>query len=154
MVDDLSRQEKLLVIVDRPRNIGALPVVVACDCGIDVAYLPGQRMRRFTDLYPGNGKTDANDAFIADAARTLPMFSPLGPCRRWGWRCRSDRSIDTGREGQDRNGFGHAVASLAVTFGCATITAMNAATDIPKPCDNAAPLRPPSSHALGSSSRK
>jgi hypothetical protein len=79
MVDDLSRHEKLLVIVDRPRNIGALPVVVACDCGIDVAYLPGQRMRRIADLYPGNGKTDANDAsIIADAARTLLLFSALG----------------------------------------------------------------------------
>ena len=79
MFDDLSRHGKLLVIVDRPRNIGAHPVVVACDCGIDAAYLPGLRMRRIADLYPGRGKTGAKDAFIADAARTLPLFSPLGP---------------------------------------------------------------------------
>jgi transposase len=36
-------------------------------------YLPGLAMRRIADLYPGEGKTDARDAFvIADAARTLP----------------------------------------------------------------------------------
>ncbi|OZF29135.1 IS110 family transposase [Rhodococcus sp. 14-2483-1-1] len=77
---DLSRHGKVLVIVDQPRNIGALPVAVARDCGIDVAYLPGLRMRRIADLYPGNGKTDAKDAFIiADAARTLPdTLLPIG----------------------------------------------------------------------------
>lgn len=70
---ELSRHGKLLVIVDQPRNIGALPVAVARDCDIDVAYLPGLRMRRIADLHPGNGKTDTKDAFIiADAARTLP----------------------------------------------------------------------------------
>ncbi|MDJ0362991.1 IS110 family transposase [Rhodococcus sp. H29-C3] len=77
---DLSHHGKLLVIVDQPRNIGALPVAVARDCGIDVAYLPGLRMRRIADLYPGNGKTDAKDAhIIADAARTLPdTLLPVG----------------------------------------------------------------------------
>ncbi len=42
-------------------------------CGVTIAYLPGLAMRRIADLYPGEGKTDARDAFlIADAARTLP----------------------------------------------------------------------------------
>ena len=41
--------------------------------GIDVGYLPGLAMRRIADLYPGEGKTDARDAYvIADAARTMP----------------------------------------------------------------------------------
>ncbi|WP_143545839.1 IS110 family transposase [Rhodococcus sp. 14-2470-1a] len=77
---DLSRHGKVLVVVDQPRNIGALPVAVARDCGVEGAYLPGLRMRRIADLYPGNGKTDAKDAFIiADAARTLPdTLLPIG----------------------------------------------------------------------------
>jgi len=41
--------------------------------GCPVAYLPGLTMRRIADLYPGEAKTDARDAFIiADAARAMP----------------------------------------------------------------------------------
>ena len=70
---ELAEHGSVLVVVDQPRNIGALPIAVARDCGLDVAYLPGLRMRRIAALYPGQAKTDARDAFIiADAARTLP----------------------------------------------------------------------------------
>jgi hypothetical protein len=63
----------VLVIVDQIANIGALPVAVARDVGCEVAYLPGLSMRRAADLYPGEAKTDARDAFvIADTARTMP----------------------------------------------------------------------------------
>jgi transposase len=63
----------VLVIVDQPASIGALPLTVARDAGCKVAYLPGLSMRRIADLYPGEAKTDAKDAaVIADAARTLP----------------------------------------------------------------------------------
>ncbi|SFY45471.1 Transposase [Streptomyces atratus] len=63
----------VLVIVDQPASIGALPLAVARDAGCKVAYLPGLAMRRIADLYPGEAKTDARDAaVIADAARTLP----------------------------------------------------------------------------------
>ena len=63
----------VLVIVDQPATIGALPIAVARDCGCQVAYLPGLAMRRIADLHPGQAKTDARDAYvIADAARTLP----------------------------------------------------------------------------------
>ncbi|WP_182262801.1 transposase [Rhodococcus sp. UFZ-B548] len=73
LLEDLARHGRVLVVVDQPRNIGALPVAVARECGVDIAYLPGLRMRRIADLYPGRSKTDARDAFvIADAARTLP----------------------------------------------------------------------------------
>lgn len=69
----LGEHGSMVVIVDQPASIGALPVAVAQDMGMDVAYLPGLAMRRMADLYPGNAKTDARDAFvIADAARTLP----------------------------------------------------------------------------------
>ncbi|GAB1339849.1 IS110 family transposase [Streptomyces sp. E-15] len=63
----------VLVIVDQPASIGALPLTVARDTGCRVAYLPGLSMRRIADLYPGEAKTDARDAaVIADAARTMP----------------------------------------------------------------------------------
>jgi hypothetical protein len=63
----------VLLIVDQPASIGALPLTVARDAGCKVAYLPGLAMRRIADLYPGEAKTDAKDAaVIADAARTMP----------------------------------------------------------------------------------
>jgi transposase len=73
LFDKLAAHGPVLVVVDQPATIGALPVAVARACGHQVAYLPGLAMRRIADLYPGTAKTDARDAFIiADAARTLP----------------------------------------------------------------------------------
>ncbi|MGA9146242.1 MAG: IS110 family transposase, partial [Candidatus Nanopelagicales bacterium] len=70
---ELVEQGTVLVVVDQPSSIGALPIAVARAMGIEVAYLPGLAMRRIADLHPGNAKTDARDAYvIADAARTLP----------------------------------------------------------------------------------
>ena len=70
---DLGAHGSVLVVVDQPATIGALPVAVARDAGAQVAYLPGLAMRRIADLHPGTAKTDARDAYvIADAARTLP----------------------------------------------------------------------------------
>lgn len=46
---------------------------MACGCVHQVAYPPGLSTRRIADLYPGQAKTDACDAFIsADSARTMP----------------------------------------------------------------------------------
>ena len=73
LFDKLAAHGPLLVVVDQPATIGALPVAVARAAGHKVAYLPGLAMRRIADLYPGRAKTDARDAFIiADAARSLP----------------------------------------------------------------------------------
>lgn len=73
LFDKLAIHGPVLVVVDQPATIGALPVAVARTAGHQVAYLPGLAMRRIADLYPGKAKTDARDAFIiADAARTLP----------------------------------------------------------------------------------
>lgn len=48
-------------------------MAVAQDLGVEVACLPGLKMRRLADLHPGKAKTDAKDAYIiADSARTLP----------------------------------------------------------------------------------
>jgi transposase len=69
----LAAHGRVLVVVDQPASIGALTIAVARSLGVDVGYLPGLAMRRIADLYPGEGKTDARDAFIiADAARTMP----------------------------------------------------------------------------------
>ncbi|MFJ3980284.1 IS110 family transposase, partial [Streptomyces sp. NPDC090021] len=63
----------VLVVVDQVANIGALPIAAARASGCRIAYLPGLSMRRAADLYPGEAKTDARDAFvIADTARTMP----------------------------------------------------------------------------------
>lgn len=68
-----AKHGTMLVVVDQPASIGALPVTVARDAGCQVAYLPGLTMRRIADLYPGEAKTDAPDAhIIADAVRTMP----------------------------------------------------------------------------------
>lgn len=68
-----AKHGTVLVVVDQPASIGALPIAVARDMGCPVAYLPGLTMRRIADLYPGEAKTDARDAFvIADAARSMP----------------------------------------------------------------------------------
>lgn len=73
LFDQLAAHGPVLVVVDQPATIGALPVAVARAAGLDVAYLPGLAMRRIADLYPGHAKTDARDAYvIADAARTMP----------------------------------------------------------------------------------
>jgi hypothetical protein len=67
----------VLVIVDQPASIGALPLTVARETGCEGAYLPGLGMRGIADgsptSIPGEAKTDARDAaVIADAARTMP----------------------------------------------------------------------------------
>jgi Arc/MetJ family transcription regulator len=78
---ELAGHGRLLVVVDQPASIGALAIAVARSMGVEVGYLPGLAMRRIADLYPGEGKTDARDAFvIADAARTLPhALRRVGP---------------------------------------------------------------------------
>jgi len=69
----LGGHGEVLVVVDQPNTIGALPIAVARAMGLAVAYLPGLAMRRIADLHPGSAKTDARDAYvIADAARVMP----------------------------------------------------------------------------------
>ena len=69
----LQAHGPVLVIVDQPNTIGALPVAVARDAGCPVAYLPGLAMRKAAQLLPGDTKTDARDAsVIATAACKMP----------------------------------------------------------------------------------
>lgn len=70
---ELQTHGVVLLIVDQPATIGALPVAVAQAAGAVVGYLPGLAMRRIADLHPGEAKTDARDAaIIAETARTMP----------------------------------------------------------------------------------
>lgn len=73
LITGLKKHGPILLVVDQPATIGALPVAVARAEGIGVAYLPGLAMRRIADLHAGEAKTDARDAYvIAEAARSLP----------------------------------------------------------------------------------
>ena len=73
VLQKLKHSGTVLVIVDQPATIGALPIAVAQAEGVLVGYLPGLAMRRIADLHAGEAKTDARDAaIIAQAARTLP----------------------------------------------------------------------------------
>ncbi|WP_104134025.1 IS110 family transposase [Cryobacterium sp. Y62] len=74
VIQKLKVRGTVLLVVDQPETVGALPVAVAYDEGILVGYLPGLAMRRIADLHASEAKTDARDAaIIAEAARTLPQ---------------------------------------------------------------------------------
>ena len=75
--DKLTVHGSVLVIVDQPATIGALPVTVARAMGIEVAYLPGLAMRRIADLHPGNAKTDARDAQAIWVAAQQPHIKAV-----------------------------------------------------------------------------
>ncbi|MHB8348163.1 MAG: IS110 family RNA-guided transposase [Acidiferrobacterales bacterium] len=73
LIAGLKAHGEILLVVDQPATIGALPVTVARAEGIQVAYLPGLALRRIADLHTGEAKTDARDAaIIAEAARSMP----------------------------------------------------------------------------------
>jgi transposase len=59
------------LVIDQPGSIGSLAVCLARRRGVPVAYVPGLVMRRASELYPGEAKTDRRDSFVlADTART------------------------------------------------------------------------------------
>jgi hypothetical protein len=68
-----AKHGTVLVVVDQPASIGALPLTVARDMGCPVAYVPGLTMRRIADLYPGEAKATHSGAF-----GWLPRVRPHG----------------------------------------------------------------------------
>ena len=46
----MQTQGSVLMVVDQPNTIGALPIAVARDCGCTVGYLPGLAIRIAADL--------------------------------------------------------------------------------------------------------
>ena len=65
----LQNHGEVLLVVDQPNTIGALPIAVARDTGCTVAYLPGLAMRKAADLYPGRSTSPT---------RPAPCLTPSG----------------------------------------------------------------------------
>jgi len=75
------------LVIDQPGSIGSLAVCLARRRGVPVAYVPGLVMRRASQLYPGEAKTDRRDSFVlADTARTH--------ARRLHWLEVSDETLE------------------------------------------------------------
>ena len=58
LIGELKEHGQILLVVDQPATVGALPVAVAQAEGVWVAYLPGLAMRRIADLHAGEAKTE------------------------------------------------------------------------------------------------
>lgn len=68
LIDDAG--EQVALVIDQPGSIASLAIAVGRERGVPVAYVPGLVMRRASELYPGEAKTDRRDSFvIADTAR-------------------------------------------------------------------------------------
>ena len=76
LLSRLSERGRVLLVVDQPNTIGSLPLAVARDMGVAVAYLPGGAMRKAAQLLPGDAKTDERDAYVI-AFTALHMPSTL-----------------------------------------------------------------------------
>lgn len=74
MLGKLSKHGRVLLVVDQPNTIGSLPLTVARNMGIAVAYLPGTAMRRTAQLLPGDAKTDRRDAHVIAWAELVKLF--------------------------------------------------------------------------------
>ncbi|MCU1520042.1 MAG: insertion element uncharacterized 43 [Arthrobacter sp.] len=76
ILDGLSRHGKILLAVDQPATIGALPVAVAQAAGAAVGYLPGLAMRRAIRLKPVEKGSYGNWASRAPETAARPDWSP------------------------------------------------------------------------------
>ena len=74
----MAAQGTCLVVVDQPKNIGALTLAKAREAGCHVAYLPGLAMSRAASILPGDSKTDSRDAAVI-AKTALGMPDALRP---------------------------------------------------------------------------
>jgi transposase len=71
LLDRAAEHGRAALVIDQPGSIGALALALARRRGVPVAYVPGLVMRRASELYPGEAKTDRRDSFVlADTART------------------------------------------------------------------------------------
>jgi transposase len=87
LLDRALESGRCALVIDQPGSIGSLAVCVARRRGVPVAYVPGLVMRRASELYPGEAKTDRRDSFVlADTARTH--------ARRLHWLEVSDETLE------------------------------------------------------------
>jgi hypothetical protein len=99
VLDKLATHGRLLIVVDQPTTIGALPVTAARASGHNVAYPPGLSMRHIADPYPGQTETYARDApAIAD---TPPARHHITHARMVKYRWRSNEPWTVRRPSQD-----------------------------------------------------
>jgi len=85
-----GRGGPVLLVVDQPASIGALPVAVARQIGLQVAYLPGLAMRRLADLHPGEVwrlVTPSRRVGVGRDHRTLGGWMPAPPPSSRSRRC-------------------------------------------------------------------
>lgn len=74
VIIDLQNHGVVLVVVDLPNSIGALPMAVARGCGADVTDLAELVMRKAADLCPGGGRRRTRGTRSSSP-------TPPGPCR-------------------------------------------------------------------------
>jgi transposase len=87
LLDRALGSGRCALVIDQPGSIGSLAVCVARRRGVPVAYVPGLVMRRASELYPGEAKTDRRDSYVlADTARTH--------ARRLHWLEVSDETLE------------------------------------------------------------
>jgi Transposase len=79
------------LVIDQPGSIGSLAVCVARRRGVPVAYVPGLVMRRASELYPGEAKTDRRDSLCWRTLRAPTRGGCTGSSsttrRSSGWAC-------------------------------------------------------------------
>lgn len=75
LITGLKAHGSILFVVDQPATIGALPLAVARDEGVQIGYLPGLAMRRIADLHSGEAKTD----LLTELPDRIRRASPLLP---------------------------------------------------------------------------
>jgi hypothetical protein len=85
LIFGLKEHGQLLLVVDQPATIGALPITVARAEGILVAYLPGLAMRRIAHC------TLAKRRRTQEMPRSLPKLLALCHmrCARFAWMTNS-----------------------------------------------------------------
>lgn len=88
----IAKHRTVLVVVDQPASIGALPLAVARDAGCKVAYPPGLTMRRIADLQiaaatapteeaDGDSRAQSRYAALADAVHDEFLRARAVCCR-------------------------------------------------------------------------
>ena len=79
VLERLTTHGLVLLVVDQPATIGALPVAVAQDMGAVVGYLPGLAMRRIADLHPGEAKTERVMGSVSRGSRKNVAWNHKSP---------------------------------------------------------------------------
>ncbi len=77
---ELMRVGRTMVVVDQPGSMSALLFAIADDMGVPRGFITPRAMAQAIEMYGGEVKTDAHDAFvIAEVSASLPrLVKPVG----------------------------------------------------------------------------